>query len=118
MINAKTKHMPEAYKLLNMLTSKDAGVYLATDVAVQPNGRKSAWTDPAVNQINRMFGVAAGLIEAGVEPFPMPYNTRFTEANTAFQAEIEQIWEGTVTWDEHAPVIQKKLQDILDQPRP
>jgi maltose-binding protein MalE len=65
-----------------------------------------------------MFGVAAGLIEAGVEPFPMPNNTRFTEANTAFQAEIEQIWEGTKTWDEQAPVIQKKLQEILDQPRP
>ena len=48
----------------------------------------------------------------------MPNNTRFSEANTAFQAEIEQIWEGTKTWDEQAPVIQKKLQEIIDQPRP
>lgn len=118
MLNSKGKHTPEAYKLLNALTSKDAGVYLATDVQVQPNGRKAAWNDPAVNKINRMFGVAAGLIEAGVEPFPMPNNTRFSEANTAFQAEIEQVWEGTKTWDEQAPVIQKKLQEILDQPRP
>ncbi len=118
MINARTKHMSEAYKLLTMLTSKEAGVYLATNVAVQPNGRKAAWTDPAVNKINRMFGVAASLIEAGVEPFPMPNNTRFSEANTAFQAEVEQIWEGTKTWNEQAPLIQKRLQEILDQPRP
>ena len=118
MLNAKTKNMPEAYKLLNALTSKDAGVYLATSVQVQPNGRKAAWNDPTVNKINRMFGVAARLIEAGVEPFPMPNNTRFSEANTAFQAEIEQVWEGTKTWDEQAPVIQKKLQEIIDQPRP
>lgn len=118
MLNSKSKNMAEAYKLLNSLTSRDAGVYLATDVQVQPNGRKSAWNDPAVNKINKMFGVAVGLIEAGVEPFPMPNNTRFTEANTAFQAEIEQVWEGTKTWDEQAPVIQKKLQEIIDQPRP
>jgi multiple sugar transport system substrate-binding protein len=118
MLNAKSKTLPEAYKLLTALTSKDAGVYLATSVAVQPNGHKSAWTDPAVNKINKMFGVAVSLIEAGVEPFPMPNNTRFSEANTAFQAEIEQIWEGTKTWDEQAPVIQKKLQEIIDQPRP
>jgi multiple sugar transport system substrate-binding protein len=118
MLNAKSKNMPEAYKLLNALTSKDAGVFLATDTAVQPNGRKAAWNDPAVNQINKMFGVAVGLIEAGVEPFPMPNNTRFSETNTAFQNEIDQVWEGTKTWDEQAPVIQQKLQEIIDQPRP
>jgi ABC-type glycerol-3-phosphate transport system substrate-binding protein len=118
MLNSKTKHMPEAYKLLNMLTSKDAGVYLATNTAVQPNGRKAAWNDPEVNKINKMFGVAVGLIEAGVEPFPMPNNTRFSEANSAFQAEIDQVWAGTKTWDEQAPIIQKKLQEIIDQPRP
>jgi len=118
MLNSKTKHMSEAYKLLNMLTSKDAGVYLATNTAVQPNGRKAAWNDPEVNKINKMFGVAVGLIEAGVEPFPMPNNTRFSEANSAFQAEIDQVWAGTKTWDEQAPIIQKKLQEIIDQPRP
>jgi|GEM_PF-708162 len=118
MLNSKSKNMPEAYKLLTALTSKDAGVYLATNVQVQPNGHKSAWNDPAVNKINKMFGVAAGLIEAGVEPFPMPNNTRFSETNSAFQAEIDQVWAGTKTWDEQAPVIQKKLQEIIDQPRP
>jgi ABC-type glycerol-3-phosphate transport system substrate-binding protein len=90
MLNAKSKNMPEAYKLLTALTSKDAGVYLATNTNVQPNGHKSAWMDENVNKINKMFGVAVGLIEGGLEPFPMPNNTRFSEANTAFQAEIEQ----------------------------
>ena len=65
-----------------------------------------------------MFGVAVGLIEAGVEPFPMPNNTRFSEANTTFQNEIDQIWEGTKSWDEQAPVVQDKVQKVLDLGRP
>lgn len=118
MINSKSKNTAEAYKLLNALTSKDAGVYLAVKGRVQPNGRKSAWLDKDVNAINKTFGIAVGLIEKGVEPFPMPNNTRFTEANVAFQNEIDQVWEGTKSWDEQAPVIEQKVQAILDLGRP
>lgn len=118
MINAKTQFPAEAYKLMTYYTSKDAGVFLAVKSRVQPNGRKSAWMDKDVNAINKMFGVAVGLIEAGVEPFPMPNNTRFSEANTTFQNEIDQIWEGTKSWDEQAPVVQDKVQKVLDLGRP
>ena len=118
MINAKTQFPAEAYKLLTYYTSKDAGVYLAVKSRVQPNGRKSAWHDKDVNAINKMFGVAASLIETGVERFPMPNNTRFTEANKTFQNEVDQIWEGTKTWEEQAPVLQDKVQKVLDLGRP
>ena len=118
MINSKTKNSAEAYKLINALTSKAAGIYLAVGGRVQPKGRKSAWMDKDVNAINKMFGIAVGLIEKGVEPFPMPNNTRFVEANTTFQNEIDPIWEGSKTWDEQAPVIESKVQAILDLARP
>ena len=118
MINAKTKYPAESWELLKYLASTEAGVYLVTEGKVQPNGRKSAWADPRVTKVNRMFGVAADLLAAGVEKFPMPNNTRFTEANNAFAAEVDQIWEGKKKWADHAPEVDKKVQAVLDLARP
>ncbi|MBU6361717.1 MAG: extracellular solute-binding protein [Chloroflexi bacterium] len=118
MINAKTKYPAESWELLKYLASTEAGVYLVTEGKVQPNGRKSAWADPRVTKVNRMFGIATDLIVAGVEKFPMPNNTRFTEANNAFAAEVDQIWEGGKKWADHAPEVDKKVQAILDLARP
>ena len=118
MINSNTAHPEEAWELLKLYSSGEAGVIMVLEGKLQPNGHKSAWTDPKVNEINRMFGITNALLEAGIEPFPMPKNTRFTEANNAFLNEIDQIWEGQVSWEEHAPVIEEKVQAILDLERP
>ncbi|HXF61544.1 MAG TPA: hypothetical protein VNK95_08000, partial [Caldilineaceae bacterium] len=118
MINSNTAHPEEAWELLKLYSSGEAGVIMVLEGKLQPNGHKSAWTDPKVNEINRMFGITDALLEAGIEPFPMPKNTRFTEANNAFLNEIDLIWEGQTTWEEHAPVIEEKVQAILDLPRP
>jgi len=64
--------------------------------------------------VNQMFGITDSLLTAGIEPFPMPSNTRFTEANDVFRNEIDLIWEGEVSWAEHAPVIVEKVQVVLD----
>jgi hypothetical protein len=65
-----------------------------------------------------MLGVAAEVLDRGIEPFPMPANTRYTEANNAFINEINLIWEGERTYEEHAPVIVEKVNEILALPRP
>jgi hypothetical protein len=65
-----------------------------------------------------MFGVTDGLLTAGIEKFPMPRNTRFTEANNIFLNEIDRIWEGEVSWEEHAPELQARVQEVLDLERP
>jgi len=114
MIGTNTEHPDEAWELLKMFTSGEAGVMMVLDGKLQPNGHKSAWTDADVNAVNRMFGVTDSLLSAGIEPFPMPSNTRFTEANDIFRNEIDLIWEGEVTWDEHASVIEEKVQAVLD----
>jgi ABC-type glycerol-3-phosphate transport system substrate-binding protein len=113
MINSATAHPEEAYDLLKLYSSKEAGVMMVLDGKLQPNGHKGAWTHPDVVAVNRMFGVTAG-----IEKFPMPKNTRFTEANNIFLNEIDRIWEGEVTWAEHAPVLQEQVQAVLDLERP
>ena len=114
MIATTTEHPDEAWELLKLYSSGDAGVMMVLDGKLQPNGHKSAWTDPQVNEVNRMFGITDKLLTAGIEPFPMPKNTRFTEANDVFRNEIDLIWEGEVPWAEHAPVIEAKVQEVLD----
>jgi len=118
MINANSAHPEESWELLKLYSSGEAGVSMVLDGKLQPNGHKSAWTHPDVVKVNRMFGIADGLLTAGIEKFPMPKNTRFTEANTVFQNEIDLIWEGNVSWEEQAPVIEEKVQAVLDLERP
>lgn len=118
MINSKTAHPEEAYDFLKLITSTEAGIYMVLESKGQPNGHKSAWTDPKVNEINRMFGVTDALITQGIEPYPMPWNTRFTEANNTFQAELNLIWEGEQTFAEYASEVERKTQAILDDGRP
>lgn len=118
MISSQTQHPEEAYELLKMFTSKEAGIFTVLEAKLQPNGHKSAWTDPEVNKVNSIYGKLDGFLTAGVEPFPMPANTRFTEANDAYRNEIVLVWEGEKTWEEHVPVITEKVQKVLDLERP
>lgn len=114
MISSATAHPEEAWELLKRYSSGEAGVAMVLEGKLQPNGHKSAWTDEKVNEVNRMFGITDALLTAGIEPFPMPKNTRFTEANDVFLNEIDLIWEGEVSWQEHAPVIEEKVKAVLD----
>jgi hypothetical protein len=118
MINSNTAHPEEAWELLKLYGSGEAGVLMVLEGKLQPNGHKSAWTDPDVVAVNRMLGVSDGLLTAGIEPFPMPSNTRFTEANNVFLNEINLIWEGNVTYAEHAAVIDEKVNEVLALGRP
>ncbi|MEZ4619978.1 MAG: hypothetical protein R2867_31365 [Caldilineaceae bacterium] len=75
MINSATAHPEEAWELLKLYSSGEAGVLMVLEGKLQSNGHKSAWTDAKVNEVNRMFGVTDKLLTAGIEPFPMPKNT-------------------------------------------
>jgi ABC-type glycerol-3-phosphate transport system substrate-binding protein len=118
MINTNTAHPEEAWDLLKLYGSGEAGVLMVLEGKLQPNGHKSAWTDPDVVAVNRMLGVSDGLLTAGIEPFPMPKNTRFTEANNVFLNEINLIWEGNVSYAEQAAIIDEKVNEVLSLDRP
>lgn len=118
MINSNSANIAEAWELVKLYTSYDAGVFQVLVAKRQTNGRQSVWTDPQVNEVNFMYGFTDQLITDGVEPYPMPWNTRFTEANNVFRSELNLIWEGEQTFAEHAAEIDRKTQAVLDEPRP
>lgn len=118
MINSNSAAPAEAWEFAKLLTSYEAGVFNVLEANRQTNGRKSVWTDPKVNEVNPLYGFTDKAISAGVEPYPMPWNTRFTEANNTFQAEINLIWEGDETFAEYASEVERKTQAILDEPMP
>ena len=118
MIASNTEHPEEAWELLKLFSSAEAGVMMVLEGKLQPNGHKAAWTDPKVNEVNRMFGITDKLLTQGIEPFPMPKHARFTEANDIFLNEIDLVWEGQAPWKEQAPVIEQKVQAVLDLPLP
>jgi len=118
MMSSKSAHPEEAWDLMKIFSSGEAGVSMVLDGNLQPNGHKSAWTDAKVNEVNHFFGVTDQLLTAGIEPFPMPKNTRFTEANDVFRNEIDLIWEGEETYEAHAPIIEERVNAVLAQDRP
>lgn len=118
MANSATEHPEEAYELLKYYSSTEAGIYQVVEGVRMPNGHKSAWTDQDVNQVSTIYGICDEILSAGIEPFPMPKNTRFTEANDIFRNEIDLIWEGEEEWAAYAPIIEEKVQAVLDLDRP
>ncbi|MEX1020086.1 MAG: extracellular solute-binding protein [Litorilinea sp.] len=118
MINSNTAHPEEAWELMKLFSSGEAGVLMVLEGRLQPNGHRSAWTDEDVNEVNRMFGVTANLLEAGIEPFTMPRNTRFTEANNIFENELNLVWNGDEPWASQAALIEERVQQVLDLDRP
>ena len=63
--------------------------------------------------IRHFFGVTVSLLTAAIEPFPMPKNTLFTEANTVFQNEIDLIWEGNETFDVYEATVEERVNAVL-----
>jgi multiple sugar transport system substrate-binding protein len=118
MITSATAHPEEAWDLMKLYSSGEAGVIMVLEGKLQPNGHKSAWTHPDVVAVNRMLGVADKLLSAGIEKFPMPANTLFTEANNTFGAEMDLMWAGDTTYAEHAAIIDEKVNAVLSKPRP
>ncbi len=118
MINSHTAHPEEAWELLKLYGSGEAGVLMVVEGHLQPHGHRSAWTDPKVVDFNFMLGVAADLLDKGIEPFLAPANTRYTEANIVFLNEISLIWEGEQSYAEYAAVIDEKVNAVLSLPRP
>ncbi|MCB0124014.1 MAG: extracellular solute-binding protein, partial [Caldilineaceae bacterium] len=51
MINSATEHPEEAWELLKLYSSGEAGVLMVLEGKLQPNGHKSAWTDAKVNEV-------------------------------------------------------------------
>jgi multiple sugar transport system substrate-binding protein len=118
MIDSKSAHPEQAYELLKLFSSSEAGVMMVVDGRIPPNAHKSVWLNDEVNGVNPIYQIMDDLLTAGIEPFPMPRNTRFSEANNVFLNEIDLIWEGEETWEDYAPVIVQRVNEVLNLERP
>lgn len=117
MIHSKTKHADACWEFMKALTSKESAIFGILSGGLQP-ARRSAWLDPQVVAKFPAYKDGAEALAKPLEPFPMPYNLRFVEANDVFNNEAAPIWSLEKTWDEQAPIVQKKVQQILDMERP
>jgi ABC-type glycerol-3-phosphate transport system substrate-binding protein len=116
MMNSKAKHPDETWGLLKSLVSKEAAVRGALET-MEP-GRRSAWLDPRVVEKIPLYKEGAAAMDSSLEGFPMPWNLRYVEANNVFLNEAGLIWQGDKTWEEQAPVVEQKVQEIVDLDRP
>ena len=118
-VSSQTDSPEEALDLAIYLTSTEVGVYSALEGFGRGlQARRSQWTNPDVVETYPTYGVIAKWLEDDLYPFPHPWNLRYQEVFDAYQNLLEPLRYGTATWDEQAPDIQAKVQEIMDKPRP
>ncbi len=65
-----------------------------------------------------MMRFAAHWFEAGIDPFPMPWNLRFLEYQDALTQNTDLYRQGKESWNEMIGNASRAMQRILDLERP
>lgn len=118
-LTSQTKHPDEAFKLAVFQTDTEVGVWSATTgVGMGLQGRKSQWTHESVLAMNPIYGLCAEWMSGDVAPFPQPYNLRYQEVFDVYANATDKLSFGEVSWEEQAPIVQQKVQELLDTDRP
>lgn len=117
-IYSHTKYPDQSFGLLDMLTSSDTGLWASSQGESEPYARKSVWASPDLWKANPITKAAGEWLSAGVQPFPQPYNLRFSQWLDAWTQNTANYLNGKENWDQMYAHTQKACQDILDQPRP
>lgn len=117
MINSQTEQVDGAWEVLKALTNKESNIWGAVNSTKIP-ARKSAYLDPAVNEVNPLYALSVPIMEEWLEPFPMVYNLRYNEVFQTYSQELAFIVEGEKTWEEYSNTVYEKVQEIVDLDRP
>ena len=113
-----TKVPREALEFIGFITSVEGGK-MGFARTGSYSARKSVWTDPENTSKYPIFIAMHELMESGiVEPYPLPWNLRDQEFTDIFKNLMNPLWQGTTTWEEHAPSVQRQIQAHFDLPRP
>jgi hypothetical protein len=117
-VSAKTQYREESYGLLVRVTGYECMKWLVLNIGKQP-GILTAWRDPEVLKIRPIFGKVADLMLKTTDVFAMPWNTRYPEYADRGSNELAPVQYGDKPYSEAAMAeIQRKLQEIVDLPRP
>jgi len=117
-VTSKTKFPEEAYGLLVRVTGYESMKWLTLNTGKQP-GNLKAWRDPEVLKIRPLYAKVADLMQKCTDVFPVPWNTRYIEYRDRGDNELLAIEYGEKPYSDAAMAeIEKKLQEIVDLPRP
>jgi len=117
MINTGTENVDAAWAMLKRLTDKDTNKWGALNTTKIP-GRRSTYLDEEVNEKVPIYSDFVPIMDEFLEPFPMVWNLRYNEVFQIYRQEIAFIVEGERTWEEYAPTVHEKVQEVIDQDRP
>jgi ABC-type glycerol-3-phosphate transport system substrate-binding protein len=120
---SKSKVIDEAWGLVRMLTSADAGKWMAINQNIGPGSTREAWNDPKVWEVNPIHKHCAEhwnkLTSETAGVIPAPLNTRRAEMHDYFGNEWAAILFGDKPYDQaNVDKLQKELQAIMDKPLP
>ncbi len=117
-----TKYPEQAWGLLKLLTSVECSTWNTLNTGKQPGGRIASWQDPEITKLpitGEMFKVYGDWMAKGtVEMQAGPANLRINEFNDMWTQDGQPLHEGLKSWDEQAPIIQKKGEEIFAKPKP
>lgn len=117
MISSKSKFADEAWRFLLRLTETDIQVLRILENGIH-GGRRSAWLDLKVAQFAPELPMCVPVVDNDLlEPFPMPWNLRFTEVNDVYRNESDLLWNGDEAFG-YRETVQAKVQAVMDEPRP
>ncbi len=119
----KTKLPDEAWALVRMLTSADAGKWMSINQNIGPGSTVEAWNDPKVWEVNPVHEHCAKhwntLTSETAGVIPAPLNTRRAEMHDYFNNEWAAILFGDNPYDQaNVDRLQNELQAIMDKPLP
>lgn len=117
-MSAKTKDPDVAFHLLNALTGTEAGTWAGIQGHAVPYARHSVWSNPDLVKAYPIDKAGLSVLDAGVDPFPMPANLRAQEYQDTFGQNIQAYLDGKATWDDMFTKTQSAVQAILDQGKP
>lgn len=119
---SESKYPLEAFRLASYLTGPEPSLYAGTKTELHAYGRRSAWFSPelwAVPGGEVCLPIAAEMFDKGVDPFPMPWNYRFSELQDLYtNLGAAEYNEGKISWDDMIKVAAPQFQACIDQDRP
>lgn len=110
-----SKYPYECFQWMKFLCSKEVGIEGVARIG-EPGLRTDVWEDPKLKN-DPLVAPHYELLKV-VKPMPVPANGRLAEIAGPVTSIYENIFADKVSVEEGCAQIQKKLQEILDQPVP
>lgn len=110
-----SKHPYEAWLWVKYLCSKEIGIENVARIG-EPGLRYDVWEDPKLAN-DPLVAPHYALLKI-VKAMPEPANGRSTEVKNVIQPVLEGIWLQEVTVDEGCAEIHKKVQEVMEMPKP